>query len=173
LVTYTVHEPPNVSANRLESAEQLLFVKDGYSWPAALVPPLWLLWKRMWLEFAIYAGGTGLMVWALTAMGAPNTTSALLLIIQIVFGFEAGALYSAALERRGWRAVGTVTGRNAEDAERRFLEVWLPTRTEIPPTPGADPLAPPLAQDSWRQTAMAQAKDAIVRGRRLLSRAPA
>jgi hypothetical protein len=66
-----------------------------------------------------------------------------------------------------------VTGRNAEDAERRFLEVWLPTRTETPPTPGADPLAPPLTQDSWRQTAMAQAKDAIVRGRRLLSRAPA
>jgi hypothetical protein len=171
LVTYTVHEPPNVSANRLESAEQLLFVKDGYSWPAALVPPLWLLWKRMWLDFAIYAGGTGLMVWALTSMGATNTTSALLLIIQIVFGFEAGALYSAALERRGWRSVGTVTGRNSEDAERRFLEVWLPTRTEIPATPAADPFAPPRAEGSWAQAAMTQAKDALARGRRVWAKA--
>ena len=173
MVTYTVHEPPNVSADRLESAEQLLFVRDGYSWPAALVPPLWLLWKRMWLEFAIYIGGTGLMVWALTSMGATNTTSALLLIIQIVFGFEAGALYSAALERRGWRVAGTVTGRTAEDAERRFLEVWLPTRTEIPPPPAADPLSPPRADNSWGQSALTQAKDVIARGRRLLSRAPA
>jgi Protein of unknown function (DUF2628) len=133
------------------------------------VPPLWLLWKRMWLEFAIYAGGTGLMVWALTAMGAPNTTSALLLIIQIVFGFEAGALYSAALERRGWRAVGTVTGRNAEDAERRFLEAWLPTRTEIPQTVGAvDPASP---RETWAEAALAQAKDALARGRRVWSKA--
>ena len=58
MVIFNVHEPPNVSANRLESAEQLVFVKDGYTWLAALVPPLWLLWKRMWLEFAIYAVGT-------------------------------------------------------------------------------------------------------------------
>ncbi len=105
-----------------ESAEQLVFVKDGYAWLAALVPPLWLLWKRMWLEFAIYVGGTGLLVWLLTSAGATDVGNALLLIIQIVFGFEAGALYSASLERRGWRLVGTVSGRNAEDAERRFLE---------------------------------------------------
>ncbi len=74
-----------------------------------------------------------MLVWLLTSAGATNVSNALLLIIQIVFGFEAGALYSASLERRGWRLVGTVTGRNAEDAERRFLEAWLPTRTEIPP----------------------------------------
>ena len=170
MVTYTVHEPPNVSANRLESAEQLLFVKDGYSWLAALVPPLWLLWKRMWLELAIYVGGIGLMVWALTSIGAPNTTSALLLIIQIVFGFEAGALYSAALERRGWPVVGTVTGRNAEDAERRFLEVWLPTRTEVPP---ADPMLTPQVNATWAETAAVQMKDALARGRRVFARASA
>jgi hypothetical protein len=172
LVIYTVHEPPNAPANRLESAEQLLFVKDGFSWPAALLPPLWLLWKRMWLEFAIYAGGTGLMVWALTSMGATDTTSALLLIIQIVFGFEAGALYSAALERRGWRAVGTVTGRNAEDAERRFLEVWLPTHTEIPP-PDADRMPAPASKATWAETAAVQIKDALARGRRVFARASA
>ena len=58
------------------SAEQLVFVKDGFSWLAALVPPLWLLWKRMWLEFAIYAGATGLLVWALTSAGATNIGNA-------------------------------------------------------------------------------------------------
>ncbi|MDP1639902.1 MAG: DUF2628 domain-containing protein, partial [Hyphomicrobium sp.] len=78
MVTYSVHVPPNVSANRLESAEQLVFVKDGFSWLAALVPPLWLLWKRMWLELAIFFGGTGLVMWALNALGAPNLANALL-----------------------------------------------------------------------------------------------
>jgi len=166
LVIFTVHEPPNGPASRLDSAERLVFVKDGFSWLAAAVPPLWLLWKRMWLEFAIYAGATGLLVWLLTTAGPTNISNAILTIVQIVFGFEAGALYSAALERRGWRLVGTVTGRNREDCERRFLEVWLPTHTEIPPAESSDSLAPSHTGVSWSQTAIAQAKDALARGRR-------
>ena len=31
LVVFTVHEPPNAPADRLERAEQLVFVKDGFS----------------------------------------------------------------------------------------------------------------------------------------------
>ena len=169
MLTFNVHEPPNVSANRLESAEQLVFVKDGYMVLAALVPPLWLLWKRMWLECAIYAAVTGVMVWALVSMGAEDVSNALLVIIQIVFGFEAGALYSASLERRGWRLVGTVSGRNAEDAERRFLETWLPTRTEIPEVAGGFSVAP-RPHTSWPETALAQAKDVLARGRSMFAR---
>jgi hypothetical protein len=172
VVIYTVHEPPNGPANHLESAERLVFVKDGFSWFAAALPPLWLLMKRMWLEFAIYVGASGLLVWLLTSAGATNTSNAILLSVQIIFGFEAGALYSAALERRGWRLVGTVAGRNSEDCERRFLEVWLPTRTEIPQS--ADVTSPTTAASaggSWTQTALAQAKDAIARGRRAWARA--
>ena len=163
MVTYTVYEPPYASANRLESAEQLVFVKDSYTIIAALLPPVWLLMKRMWLEFVLYVGGTALLVWALTSVGATDLANALLLTIQIVFGFEAGALYGAALERRGWRLVGTVTGRGQEDSERRFLEVWLPTRTEIPPAPLGSPTP---AAPSWTATALTRAKETIARGRR-------
>jgi hypothetical protein len=163
VVTYTVYEPPNASANRLESAEQLVFVKDGYAILGALLPPIWLLAKRMWLEFTLYVAGTALLVWALSSIGATELANAIVLIIQIVFGFEAGALYGASLERRGWRLVGTVAGRGQEDSERRFLEVWLPTRTEIPPAPlgSAMPAAP-----SWTETALSRAKETIARGRR-------
>jgi hypothetical protein len=162
VVIYFVHEPPNASANRLESAEQLLFVKDGFSWFAALIPAVWMLTKRMWFEAILFMAFAGLLVWAFTAVGAPNMGNAILLAAQILFGFEANALYSAALERRGWRLVGTVSGYNREDSERRFLEVWLPTRTEIP-APVAAAAARPAA--SWARMAIAQAKNAIARGR--------
>jgi len=174
VVTFNVYEPRNAPSNRLASAEQLIFVKDGFSWVAAVLPAIWLLWKRMWLELIVFIGGAGLIVWAFTAAGAPNVGNAILLIAQIVLGFEAGQLYGDALERRGHRFVGTVSGRNAEDCERRFLEVWLPTRTEIP---ASEPLA--LAESgqstpSWARTAANQAKDAIARGRsRVFSRASA
>jgi len=171
VVTFNVYEPPNVSADHLKSAEQLLFVKDGFSWLAALLPAFWLLWKRMWLELVVFVAGAGFVVWAFTAAGAPDAGNVILLIAQIILGFESGTLYGANLERRGYKLVGTVSGRGEEDCERRFLEVWLPTRTEIPASAPTD--AVPAATPSWSQTAIGQAKDAIARGRRMLSGASA
>ena len=46
--TFTVHEPPNAPADRVDRAESLLFIKDGFSWGAALFGPLWLLAHRLW-----------------------------------------------------------------------------------------------------------------------------
>jgi hypothetical protein len=166
LVVYTVHEPPSGPGDRLDRAEQLIFVKDGFHWIAALVPPLWLLAKRLWLELAIYLGATALVVWALTALGAETINGAFLIIVQIVFGFEAGAIYSAALQRRGWREVGTVAGRNSEDCERRYLEVWLPTYTQIP-SAGADP-ATASPTPTWAEAAWTRTKEAVQRGRQYI-----
>jgi hypothetical protein len=177
VLTFDVYEPPNAPGNRLESAEQLVFVRDGFHWFAAGLPAFWLLVKRMWLEFIVFVGGAGLLVWAFTAAGAPNVGSAILIIAQIVLGFEAGTLYGASLERRGYRFVGTVSGRSAEDCERRMLEVWLPTHTEIPPeNPASEPFAPRAqspGMPTWAQTAFGQAKDQLARGRRLFARTPA
>ena len=170
MVIYTVHEPPNASANRLESAEELIFVKDGFSWLAAVLPAVWLLWRRMWVELVVFMAVAGVITWAFTQAGAAELGNAILLAIQIVFGFEAGALYSAALERRGWQIVGTVSGRNEEDCERRFLEVWLPTHTEIPPASASADPSPQTASSSWSQTALKQAKDAFTRGRSAIAR---
>jgi len=163
MVIYSVLEPPDAPADRLESAEELVFVRDGFSFYAAALPPVWMLVKRMWLELAIYMGAAGLIAWAASSAGQTELGNAILLAVQIIFGFESGALHSASLERRGWRPVGTVSGRNREDCERRFLEVWLPTRTEIPrPAAGSAPVA--AAPPSWMRRAFTQAKDAILRG---------
>ena len=43
MLTFTVHEPPSPPPDRLERAESLVFVKDGFSWTAALFGPVWLL----------------------------------------------------------------------------------------------------------------------------------
>ena len=46
--TYTIHERPDPPADRVDRAESLVFVKDGFSWVAALFAPLWLLVHRLW-----------------------------------------------------------------------------------------------------------------------------
>ena len=53
-----------VPADRLDRAERLVFVKDGFSWLAACCPPLWLLANGLWLGRDRYPGATGLLGWS-------------------------------------------------------------------------------------------------------------
>ena len=48
MLTFTMHEPPNPAADRVDRAESLVFVKDGFSWAAALFAPIWLIVHRLW-----------------------------------------------------------------------------------------------------------------------------
>ena len=54
--SYSVHEKPDPAADRVDRAEALEFVKDGFVFPAFVVPPLWLAGHGIWLAVLAYAG---------------------------------------------------------------------------------------------------------------------
>jgi Protein of unknown function (DUF2628) len=127
LLTYTVHEPSDPPPDRIDRAERLVFVKDGFSWMAALFTPIWLIVHRLWwplLGYAILAG----VVLRLGASLDSNWAGLVLVALHVLVGLEADTLRRWQLERRDWRIVGSVSGRNAEECERRFFEMWLPTQ---------------------------------------------
>jgi hypothetical protein len=145
MLTFTVHEPPNPPADRVDRAESLVFVKDGFSWLAALFAPLWLLAHRLWwplLAFMLLAGGLQLVK---QTMGVDQRWVGLaMLAVNLLIGFEADSLRRWSLERRGWRMLGSVSGKTAADCERRFFETWLPSQPIIAPRAAAGPA------DGWR-----------------------
>ncbi len=160
MAEYTVYEPRYTADDPIERAERLVFVKDGFHWWAAIFPALWLMVKGLWLELAVCLVLIGALTWGSEALGISDSVSGtLLLIAQVVFGFEAGTVESAALERRGWRCVGWVEGRNLTDSERHFFTDWLPSQREALPRPyvGSMPKGP-LA--GLAETAMQTARDA-------------
>jgi hypothetical protein len=164
LVVYTAYEPSRVSRDRIERATQIVFVKDGFTWLAAIAPAIWFLIKGLWLELILFLVGATALTWGVEAAGADSAIAGvLLLIVQIVLGFEAGAVQGAALERRGWRLVGTVTGHNQDDCERRFFETWQPSEPAQPTTAGDGPAQHGVA--SWTATAWNHARGALARGR--------
>ena len=173
MVVFNVYEPPETTGDRLDRAERLAFVKDGFHWWAALVPVIWLPIKGLWIEFLVFLVGVGVITWFLEAIGVSNEfVSVLLLIVQIVIGFEATNIQGAALERRGWRMAGTVTGRSREDCEVRFLTTWLneqPQASTFPSPPlGDDTFATPMQRPtSWLGAALYDVKDSFNRGRRM------
>ncbi|KAB2915509.1 MAG: DUF2628 domain-containing protein [Hyphomicrobiaceae bacterium] len=144
MLTFTVHEPPAPPADRIDRAEALVFVKDGFSWAAALFAPLWLGLHRLWLPllgYIIIAAALGLAQeatvfdrrWVGLAMFAVN----------LMLGFEAGTLRRWVLDRRGWRMLGSVSGRSVDECERRFFEGWLPSQPIIAPNASSGAGSPP------------------------------
>jgi hypothetical protein len=127
VTVYSVYQPPAKAPEVLTRAEALAFVKEGFSWPALLVPGLWLLYQRMWLEFVLFVVLFVVLGWLL---GQSDQGQALFgwisLGIVVLFAAEANNLRRAALERRGWREVGVAIGQSREAAEFAFFRSWLP-----------------------------------------------
>jgi Protein of unknown function (DUF2628) len=148
---YSVYEPRAEAPDLMQRADQLAFVKEGFSWPALLFPPLWLLYHRMWIELVLFILAFAGLGWVLS-LG--KLGEALLgwvsFALVLLFAIEANDLRRAALERRGYRLSGMAAGRDREAAELTFYRSWLPHQTRIARQPervseqpgGSDATAP-------------------------------
>lgn len=122
---YTVHEAP-ARASASPADERFTFVRDGFSWWAFLLAPLWMLRHRMWLVLIGYVVISGGIEAALVRLGATRPAIAVVgLLISLLVGLEASTLRRLTLHRRRWTNVGVVSGDDLEDAERRFFDMWL------------------------------------------------
>jgi uncharacterized protein DUF2628 len=143
MAVYTVHQPPADHGSLLPNAERIVFVRDGFSFWAFLVTPLWMLWHRMWLVLLGYIVVLAALEAGLSAIGASATALSVVgLFVSVLVGLEASTLRRFSLRLRGFRNVGIVSGADREDAERRFFETWL-TEPRSGRAAGAPPAAPP------------------------------
>jgi Protein of unknown function (DUF2628) len=162
LVVYNAFEPPVAQGPAIERAERVVFVRDGFHWLAAIFPAVWLLVKGLWLEFIFFVVGVVLLSWALEAIGVASAiVGAVLIVLQIMIGFEAGTIQGASLDRRGWRLAGTTVGRDQAECERNFFASWLPAQSDVP-YDGSTPPPP-----SWSDNMRSQALGMIASARRL------
>lgn len=130
--TFTVHEPPNPPADRIDRADALLFVKDGFSWLTALFPLLGFIAQSLWLPAVAYVVIVSIVAWVLDQLSLDAAwISLLVMALNVYLGFELSTIKRWSLDQAGWRTVGTVTGKNLDDCERRFMESWLPDQPAV------------------------------------------
>ena len=138
--TYTVHQPPPRQGEAASAPERFVFVRDGFHFWAFVLAPVWLLWCRLWLAFAIYLAASILLGAGLLLLGLSSSVQFLAgTLIALLIGFEAGSIRRWKLTRRGWKMLGFVVGEDTEAAEQRFFAEWANRAREAPPAPPAAP----------------------------------
>lgn len=123
-------------------------VRDGFHLLAFLVPLVWFLFHRMWIEAAVaLVLIVGLAVAASTA-GYPAYWP-LSLVLSIFAGLEAPALRLASLRRAGWHDWGVVEADDAFGAETRY-KARADAGEHVVGTGPAQALAPAVRVDAAR-----------------------
>jgi len=123
---YTVHMPAPTAQQSTPDPDRFVFVRDGFSFWAFVITPVWMLWHRLWLVFAAYVVLVLLLTGGLQLLGASGAvTFTVGVLIALLVGIEAGTLRRLTLARRRFSNVGIVVGEDIETAERRFFDAWL------------------------------------------------
>lgn len=131
---YTIHEPPEPPADRMDRADSLRFVKEGMSWIALFFAPIWLASKGLWWALAGFIASVALWCAIGTALGLGEEAIGWgVFALQAIVAFEADSIERYSLQSAGWREIGAVTGRTQDECERNFFDNWLPDQPVITP----------------------------------------
>jgi hypothetical protein len=122
---YSVYQSPEARGD-----QGLIFIKDGFCWPALVLPVVWPLWRGLWLVAAVVFALL-VVVSAAVESGwiAPLTGGVVEIAVALVMGFEGNNLRRWTKSGRGWREVGMVSGRRLAEAERTFFRTFEVTPT--------------------------------------------
>lgn len=116
MAIYVVMEP-----RRGADADEV-YVRDGFHWLGFLLPLVWLLWNRLWIETVLLlAVMLGLGVLGETSGSAEMVVGGFTLLVSVYVGLEGPALRLWALRRRGYGEWGAIEAANRADAEIRYL----------------------------------------------------
>jgi len=154
MAVYAVFEPPvkNPSAgvDLLAHAERFRFVRDGFSWPALIFGPLWMLWHRLWLAFVLYLVIDLLIVVAASLAGlTQGAVTVTTVLLALLIAFEGATLRRRKLMWWRWRERGVVVAKNREEAERRFFDRWVANGPSIvAPATAAEIVVMPPADET-------------------------
>jgi hypothetical protein len=118
MASWVVMEPAG-NASTANGADAT-FIRDGFSFAAFLLPPLWLLWHRLWIEAALAIAALMLAAALPTLTGFALAAPLLWLLVALFVGLEGNALRIAALSRRGWSNWGVVEAGNLDDADAHY-----------------------------------------------------
>jgi hypothetical protein len=130
---YTVLARPAASAE-VADPSRFVLVKEGFSWPALILPELWLIVRALWSPLILYVAAAFLLIVVNQRYGV-GLALPLLVLVRLFLGLEGNGIRRATLERRGYAFLGVIEARNKREGEVLFAHRNPP---EDPPPPPAE-----------------------------------
>ena len=116
---FTIH----LRQTALSPDRDAVLVKEGFSWPAFVFTFVWALWVRMWWPAIVLFTVIVLAGWGIRQLGMGEEVEGIAsLLVALAIGLVGNDLRRWWLDRQGYAEVAMVSGKNAEDATRRFLD---------------------------------------------------
>lgn len=128
MASFSVFLPPGARM----APEKIIFLRDGFSMPACLLGPLWLLWKQAWLPAAtVVALLTLLPLLAKLPGASPFLPGFLGAALAIWLGLEGRQIQGWSLKRRGYVESDLVIAETEDEAEEvYFVRMGAPTEAK-------------------------------------------
>jgi Protein of unknown function (DUF2628) len=144
MAIYTVLAPRADGDGALDPMS-VVFVKEGFCWPALFVAVPWLIFRRMWLVLVGYIVVAMVVSAAGSAVG-PLSAGVAIVILHFLFALEANELRRWTLARRGYSPIGILEAHGLEEAEIRYFAAaeTAVDETPAPPAPPVPPARPAL-----------------------------
>ena len=123
MATYTVQVRPGGPPDEPD----LVLVKEGFSWPALILGPIWFVWFGVWRWLIAYLAALAAVSVVLALVGGAEKIDMIVgLALAVFFAAQANDARRAALARRGYRYAGLARGSRLAEAERQALDRWPP-----------------------------------------------
>ncbi|MEM7619122.1 MAG: DUF2628 domain-containing protein [Pseudomonadota bacterium] len=124
MTSYTIFQPPVPALDSVSRSDELVFVKEGFSWAAFLIPLIWLVYHRVWIGLGLMLAISIVINVIFESLRSPEIYATLaFLAISLIVAFEGNAMRRWQLSRRDYRLIGVVSGRNLSECEEIFFRI--------------------------------------------------
>jgi len=118
ILTRTAMEPQGALAS--VSLPEVIVIQDRFSWSAAFLTPVWVLYHRMWPEALIWLVAMIFIGLVERVLGDVVFWFYVLLVLWV--GLEAANLRVRALQRKGYQLRGTIVASSPDLAELEWVK---------------------------------------------------
>ena len=120
--TFTVHHPTGELREMTDAPEKLVFVKEGFCWPAIFFPLIWMLFRRMWIISAVYFAAVLVISTVIALLGVPSWVNLVISGgVHLFVALDGNELRRWSLERRGYKMIDIVTANTKQECELLFF----------------------------------------------------
>ena len=109
-----------VKKNTSGEIEDIILLKEGFSFSAFLFGALWFFYRKMWLEFAIVTAIY--FIFSLSSFWAEFDKFYLEVSFLIIVALNSNYWFGEHLRKKKYEFAGLVFGKDEEEARLRFLE---------------------------------------------------